>query len=812
VQRLLIAIAVLALTLWAQDLTAIHDPEQAASDSTRALNLAKQTLNTDSLDALTANRDAPDTIEYSAVDLEYDFPTQTFNLNDKALIKYRGATLTGDTVWFDQGKQVLQASGEPVLKDPKNPPLSGYRMKYNMKSRIGQVFYGSSFRDNQRFNGMDIRRLPDSRMQLSRGDFSTCNDSVEQHYFFYARRMTVTPKENIVASPVVLNIEGVPVAVLPLLVAPLKSGRRSGLLTPKFGGDQKQGFYLRDLGLYWAINDYMDWIGKGDIVEGDQAKFERSTLNTQFRYKELYKLDGNIDATAYLQEFNLANSGWDIKFLHNQDLRPDGRSKLSGEGSFVSSNTIRKDRSLDQTTILDRQANARMSWNRTFQNNRNLILKFRQDRNLQTGKIEREIPDLQLRSSGPLLPFVQSEPNSGFTGVLQRFNYSASNESNYFYRQDRDSLNHADTSRYWLGNTINGGIDWSGQIFDVFNLTPKLSYRGDWTAYRYTNPNDSIIYRQPTWDADVQNGQKGEYFGAYTASIGTDTKLFGIWRPEWGRFVGVRHTLSPGVSYTFTPHQDTLKTFVPHPLLGQTPWQTKQKSIGFSLGNDFDIKYLTFRDTAATGDGSANLKLLSSRHTTSYNFSADSLQWSPISSSFGIQVIPDYLFSINTQHWVYHRYSDQPAVVQLPELTSWGYELSRSFSWNGKFNAGVPMAKSDEPELRPWSAGFDYRYSFTSNRVGRSLFQETITHSSTIHVSLQPTRKWKMTYATQYDYTEGRFAQHTLTFDRDLHCWSMNFTWTPVGVAAGWHFSIFITELPDIKLQSGDTKTASSSK
>lgn len=177
-----------------------------------------------------------DTIEYRAVDLIYDVEKETFNLNNNAQLKYRTATLDADTIWFDQKNSVLAAAGEPVLRETKNPSLSGMRLKYNMNSRIGEIYYATTYQDNQQLNGMEVRRLPDSRIQIARGDFSTCNDSTHQHFYFYGRRMVVKPKETITARPVVLNIADVPVAVLPMIVAPLKSGRKSGLLTPKFGG------------------------------------------------------------------------------------------------------------------------------------------------------------------------------------------------------------------------------------------------------------------------------------------------------------------------------------------------------------------------------------------------------------------------------------------------------------------------------------------------------------------------------------------------------------------------------------------------
>ena len=365
-----------------------------------------------------------DTIEYRAVDLVYDVETSTFNLNNSAQLKYRTATLESDTIWMDQKNQILAASGNPVLRETKNPSLSGMRLKYNLKSKIGEVYYATTFQDNQQLNGMEVRRLPDTRIQIARGDFSTCNDTTHQHFYFYGRRMVVKPKETITARPVVLNIADVPVAVLPMIVAPLKSGRKSGLLTPKFGGDQKQGFYLRNIGFYYAANDYWDATISGDIIEGDEARFERSTLSGEIRYRKRYLLDGYLRYTSYLQEFDFSNSGYDISFLHNQNLTPDAKHTLSGQGSFVSSKNVRKNNSLEASTILNQQANASLAYSGKFGNNKSLTVKISQSHNLTTGMLERNLPDIQYRMSGNLFNFELEEgevAESGFLHKIKRF-------------------------------------------------------------------------------------------------------------------------------------------------------------------------------------------------------------------------------------------------------------------------------------------------------------------------------------------------------------------------------------------------------
>lgn len=814
---LVFAVTVLSLPALGQEMTRFELEEQVQEEEkdTTEVNWMNDTSGVD-------------TIEYRAVDLVYDVDKSTFNLNNSAQLKYRTATLDADTIWFDQENSVLAASGDPILRETKNPSLSGMRLKYNMKSRIGEIYYATTYQDNQQLNGMEVRRLPDQRIQIARGDFSTCNDSTHQHFYFYGRRMVVKPKETITARPVVLNIADVPVAVLPMIVAPLKSGRKSGILTPKFGGDQVQGYYMSNLGFYYAPNDYWDATVKGDIIEGEEARFERSTLTGEVRYKLRYVLEGNVSYTSYLEEFDMANSGYDIRFSHNQNLTPDGKHTLSGSGSFVSSQSVRKDNALDAETILNQQANAQMTYSGKFGTNKSLTVKVRQDHNLVTDMMQREIPDIQYRMSGPLFNFDIDEDEEAYddhsiASYLEKFNYSFNNRFNFYTVRAQDTVNEVDTTAKYVGYTGTYSLDYSMRVLRVINLTPRADFTGFWTGTSWRNPEDSLIYRKRYMSLDPEHDTYGEAAYNHNYSVTADTKLYGIWVPEIGRFTGLRHVLSPSVSYTYAPEIDTVKTFAPHPLLGQTPYQIEQKTVGFGLNNDFDIKYLkvvgraadTTREdgSGAVEDQYGNRRVLTTRHNVSYNFAADSLNFSDITSSFGLQILPDYMFTVNTRHSVYHKFSDDPNKVQVPELTYWGYELSRAFRWSGNFNGGLP-SQMGKYEMLKWSFGFDYRYTFSSTRVAKDLFQDQISHSTSITATFQPTVNWEMSYSTQYDYNEGKFVTHRFTFNRTLHCWQLDFTWTPTGPAAGWSFAIYVRDLPDIKLNAGstDTKQDKSSK
>jgi len=763
-----------------------------------------------------------DTLEYRAVDLEYDVLSKTFNLNNKAQLLYRTATLKGDTIIYSQKDKTIEVIGNPIFKETSQPSLASYKMKYNLSTKVGEIIYGTSYMDNQQFNGTLIRAvtiqssdtLKEQRFLIERGDFSTCSNPEHQHYSFYSRRMVMKPKESVTARPVVLNMGEVPVMILPLMVSPLKSGRRSGLLTPKIGGDQSQGFFMNNLGYYYAPNDYWDAQLYADVLEGSEADFSKSNLNSEIRYTKRYTLDGFVNATGYLNDGTIWRD-YDIHFSHSQKITPDGSKTLNGEGSFVSRQDLRQQNGIDEKTVLDQQANAEMTYYQRIGDNKNITIKERQEYNLLTGLLTRQNPDIQFRTSGPLFsPDISGENiNPPF---WEKINYSYSNRFNnymvrapdtiYYNPQDTASDYYTrDTAAYYLGFSDNFSLSYTGILFDVLSIRPSITFIENWSAKEYVDSTRS----KARFAFDPSKDEYGQYYLKGYGSVSANTKLYGIWLPEWGKFTGIRHTLSPTVDYTYAPELDTNHTFYPHPLLGQSAYQKKQKTVGFRLGNDFDLKYLlASADTASEetdrDDVSKNLRILTTSHSTSYNFAEEKKKWAPISSSFGFQVLENYLFTIYTTHDFYHIYEDSPYKVRFPQLTAWNYGLSRRFSWYGDFTAGLP-SKNGKYEYKAWSAGVDYTFSFSSTRVGKNVFRDTYRHYASFSAGLYPSRKWNFQYSSQYSFEEGDFTSHSLQFYRELHCWKMDFTWRPTGAAPGWSFAIYITDLPDVRLSASNT-------
>ena len=121
---------------------------------------------------------------------------------------------------------------------------------------------------------------------------------------------------------------------------------------PQIGESGDYGFYLKNLGYYWAPNQYMDYRVLLNFYDRDGG-----TINTLLRYKKIYKYSGNI-STSLTQNlrsssdiFDILNSYsrlWSLNWLHTQDDNRFGELKINY--NYVSSSSYYQDSniSIDQ--------------------------------------------------------------------------------------------------------------------------------------------------------------------------------------------------------------------------------------------------------------------------------------------------------------------------------------------------------------------------------------------------------------------------------------------------------------------------------
>jgi len=183
-------------------------------------------------------------------------------------------------------------------------------------------------------------------------------------------------------------------------------------------------------------------------------------------------------------------------------------------------------------------------------------------------------------------------------------------------------------------------------------------------------------------------------------------------------------------------------------------------------------------------------------------------------------------FSLNDKSWVFrmlglasHAFArpDQeiPTVDTATSTTTAAAEASQGLGQSivpGAHNASpTPTTKG----IGSWNASFTYDLSrqrpsglpSASNGIytGCSpIFGGCSQSSSTQMVrgnlSFQPTTAWRVQWQTGYSFSDGRFADHVLTFSRDLHDWEANFDFIRAQNGNfSFSFRVSLKAQPDLK-------------
>jgi lipopolysaccharide assembly outer membrane protein LptD (OstA) len=194
-------------------------------------------------------------------------------LSGNAKVKYENMTLTAAKIVVDQNENFLFAEGivdtvdslgnpiykdTPVFTEQGEEPMYGNTLQYDFKTKRGKIVYGKTQMSPGYYRGQDIYKISEKTLLVSDGYFTSCEYIDNPHFYFRSDKMRVVVKDKVVAKPVYFYIADVPLGVIPFGVFPNKKGRRSGILIPSYGESAYGGRFLKNIGYYWAPNDYID--------------------------------------------------------------------------------------------------------------------------------------------------------------------------------------------------------------------------------------------------------------------------------------------------------------------------------------------------------------------------------------------------------------------------------------------------------------------------------------------------------------------------------------------------------------------------
>jgi hypothetical protein len=513
-----------------------------------------------------------------------------------------------------------------------------------------------------------------------------------------------------------------------------------------------------------------------------------------------------------------------LDFRNDLNLTPDGRQTLKGSGRLQSDPAIVDRNAITENERLQQTANATLGYRRQFDWNQAVLnLDLTQDHNLTQNHVNRSVPDMNFRVGGPLVPLDEDDPPEAAEAWYRKWSWDYGNRFNVNQvSRPALGLDQGDTNAY-VGYSDRFSLTGKYAASHYVNLTPSVNLSQLWSLYSRTG--DSARPFRPAFEPE--QGEVGDYFFAWNTGLSADTRIYGIAQatdgPWFGRVAAIRHTITPTVRFTYAPEIDSNTHFHPNPKIGGVAYQAEQRTVGFQLGNDVDLK---IADPDSGKSKPSPYKLLSAGSGLSYNFANKLRPWSDLSSTVSLYFTRNVAFTVSATHGLYDDFADSANrnVLTSPTLKSYGFGWRKGLELGGGFSTGLRLRDTQGLptaafEQTPWSTSLNYGFDFSARRVGGSggtaperffgsseLFEITRTHQAYGGLRLNPTAGWKMSYDTEFNFSEGEFSRHVFGFERTLHCWRMEFRWTPTGVTEGWNFVIRIIDLPDVKLETSDTR------
>lgn len=770
-------------------------------------------------------------VKHKELSLKSEIIEVNWNTND---ISAYGVLDSAKARTTDSLKQ--RYTGTPVMKDGGDV-YEGWRIAYNFKSQKGRVTLGETEEDQGYYQGEQIKKVDKDMMFIANGFYSTC-ELGHPHFYFYSPEMRVTIRDKIVARPIYLYIADVPLFALPFGVFPSQGGRRSGIIAPAFVDKGSRGTGLEHFGYYFALSDYTDLAIVGDWLTSGTWR-----VSPNFRYVKRYEYSGSL--SGYYQRA-IENEPRDPNYVdradyfanltHNQTFNPTTR--LDVNFTFASSENFR--RALTLTEYLNQEITSNATLSKSWEGtNSSMSININRRQNLINGTITNTLPSISY-SHAQSYPFRFGTTNRGGESEYAWYEMIGMSYGATALRVDNRSRNYDTVPfTYYKREGINHSLSLNAAPkAGYFTISPYFSYNEKW----YDKSSRIAGYDTASGLAIAEDKNGFEAVRTFNAGVSMSTKLYGIFQPPIPGVAGFRHTVLPSMTYNYQPdfseskygyyitYRDKLgreqkfNRFQREIYGGASAGE--QQAVSLSLGNIFEMK-TTAKDTS---EKEQKYQLLNLNASVGYNFVADSMNLSDLSLSYRTS-IGEYLGISGSSTYRFYEFNRTTGgrvskylfeSGKFPiEMTAVSLSLSTSLRGerkqaqtqqqvddsarvaehqrNQNFSSYRGIYDTPEPDFSiPWSLSLSFNFSQSQENPTRKFRSANI--SGNLDFNL--TENWKFTASSSYDLVAKQLAAPQINISRDLHCWLMNFSWTPLGVYSGYRFEIRVKapQLQDIKV------------
>ena len=824
-------------------------------------------------------------------------------------LKYKSMGLTAEYIRVSMDSSTLFAKGvldtimnewvgKPVFSEGQDS-YNTEEITYNLKTQKGLIRNAITEQGEGYIVADKTKKVEDNVLMMGGGKYTTCDQHDHPHFYLQMTKAKVKPGDYIATGPAYLVVGDVPLPLaIPFGFFPFTNQYSSGLIMPNFGDDYSRGLYLQGLGYYFAINDYFDLMVKGDI-------YTRGTwaVSAQSKYVKRYKFRGNIgisyrwDVTGEkdMPDYNVAKN-LSVQWSHSQDAKANPYSNFSASVNFKTAGYNRS----NINSYYNVQANAEnttsssISYTQRFPDSPwNISMSMNLTQRTKDSTLSVTLPNLSVNMSR-IYPFkrkVRVGKERWYEKISLQYSGSFSNSITC---KEKDFLK-SNFVKDW-DNRFKHNLSSSASftLFKYISITPSLSF------------NDRMYFSRvdQSWNEELNQVQNDTVMGFYNvydfnASISMSTKLYGFYIPfrKWfgDKVDRFRHVMTPSVSFSYHPDfgedywakryggfygsydklittKDEAGNIVPkldenglpiyevvhYSRFRETPGRGAAATLGFSLGNNIEMKLRNDKDTT----GKEPYKVYSIIDNLSinggYNFIADSMNW----QNFGVNLrikIPKVNYTINLSgqfdpymytttasgshvrcnelYWNHGRFPQF-----LGTSTSFSYTFSNDVvkKWFDKSKkdkenldtetpegAELTTTETSKPSLSsssesssgylfakiPWTLSASYSLRYVAGREWdekKNYYKMEFRHNLSFSGSIGLGNGWKASTSLSYDVNAKKLSYTSINVSRDLHCWSMSASFVPFGPFKSYTFHIGVNAsmLSDLKY---DTSSADAS-
>jgi hypothetical protein len=737
-------------------------------------------------------------------------------------------------------------------------------MRYNFETGKGKVSDITTTQNDVVVKGRELKFITEQGEQDTAKSyifydknaiFTTCTAD-DPHFGIRSGKQKVINDKLIVVGPSNLEIMGVPTpVVLPFGFFPMTKGRRTGLLFPRdYEYSRQWGFGLRDIGWFFPLGDHINLTLRTDIyLKGTWGIKANSQYNKRYAYSGDFRFGYDSRRSESNEGVVTRQNSISLSWSHQQAAAAHPTNKFGGSINMQFLGNYQSLVNNQAEFVLNNTLNSNFGFSKRWRDKPyNLNITLSHTQNTRSNLMNVTLPVVRF-STGTLYPF---ERKSGggekrwYENIVVRYTGEGRNQ----LTGQADSFFQArtlETAKIGVRHDVQAST--SFKLLKFFSLNPSINYEEVWNVKRVSKrfdptprvkvdtirDDDGILPDQFVRDT-LSFGQvlsdtiwSWAPYRQYSFSMGLTTQIFGTLRFRGNGLKGIRHTIKPSISFSYSPNylNDNLGYFREVQTDSRFPDQTQRYSIfedgvfgspsqsgermslNFSFRNIVEAKYFSRKDST-----DKKLKIFDNLNVAgNYNFAADSLKFSQIRLSgatrffkgtttlrFNATYDP-YVENENGRRINRFAISESGKLLRFvsanvgiatnltiakiralfqgrEEPLDEGRRVSDGGPPDGPPGAGQARQEREEDLLslfENFSINHNISFRWDKEPDGTTEFRTT-TNSLNLRGSIRMTKNWNINIGNiGYDFSRKDITYPSVGFSRDLHCWEMGLDWQP---------------------------------